>query len=550
MRVKTHHLAAFFFTGALVLASLAWLSVRAPTALATCSTGASISLTSPPAGGTLSGSTTLTATTSGSSAQPSSVTFMTSAPSQIALGDVGPSGPGGTTWSLSWDSRSLQDGGYQFVAVAHYGNVTTYDCLSAPVQATIYNSTAGGSGPSLSASISPGSWQGKPGQAQNFSVTGVYTDQFGVQHPITASSGASYQWGTNAGSLSSNGSPSTTLIDGPATGTFNIGVVVKMNGLSVSKSVPVKISLTATGTSGSGSGGPTPVPTPPPAINSGGQLTPQQLQALSTMPTIFHPASATNSDPVVPAQTLGCLEQKLGAKFGAISSGQAQPSTSDRVAGADCFSGSNKIPASLAPVEPAHVAELPTADSVTIKGLKNETISGHSGSKVTAILVSGTGTPNASIFLYIFSDPMVLRAQTNSQGQWNYVLENPLKPGHHEFYAVSQTDSSNFVRTPAVPVSIAAASPGSTDGSLIIEHSLSPAQISYILGAGLMVFAGLFLLWRLRRRAKAAPAAVAAAPPVMPASPPASAPPPAPPATAPAVVTDPTTMPEHHDPQA
>src|SRR5258708_31651459 len=39
----------------------------------------------------------------------------------------------------------------------------------------------------------------------------------------------------------------------------------------------------------------------------------------------------------------------------------------------------------------------------------------------------------------------------------SYVLQNPLKPGEHKIYAVAEKDSNNFVRTPAVPIAIAAA---------------------------------------------------------------------------------------------
>lgn len=532
MSVKTHHVAVSLIIGALVLGGLAWTGLRAPTALATCSTGANISLLAPPANTTLSGTTTLTASTSGSSSQPQAVTFMITAPSQIALGDVSsPSGSGGAIWSFSWDSRSVPDGGYQFAAVAHYGTNTTYDCLSAPVPAQVLNSTAGGKSPTLAASISPGSWEGTPGQQQQFSVTGVYTDALGQQHSVTPAAGATYQWGTNAGQLSAPNGPAVTLTDGPTTGSFMIGVSINMDGLNITKQVQVKIVASGT-TSGSSPGGPSPSPSPSPQSGSDdtAPLTPQQITMLQTTPTIFRPSAPTNADPIVPVQTLGCLLQKLGTQFDTISSGASQPTLSDKLAGAECFSGSTKIPSSLAPVAPASITNLPTTGNVvTLDSAKNETITSKSGSKVTAILLSGTGTPTANIFLYIFSDPMVLRAQTDSQGKWTYVLENPLKPGHHEFYAVSQQDSANFVRTPALPVTIAAAAQGNQDGSLVIEHALQPVQIGYIIGSALMVVIGLFLLLRLtlRRRTaplQSAPSLVVPAAPAPPGSTPAPAP--------------------------
>jgi hypothetical protein len=518
MSIKTHHVIMSLFIGAIALASVAWLGIQAPTALATCSTGASIGITVPTTGQTLSGVVGLTAYVPTTTPAPSAVTFEITSPTLNVLGSIStmtptPSGP---AWVFNWDSHSVPDGNYNFVAIAHYGTNTTYDCLSAAMPANVYNTSAGSGtkSPVLAINISPVSWEGQPGQNQQFSVSGVYTDSLGVQHSVTPAAGATYHWFTNAGSLSANSAPSVTLTDGPTAGTFNIGVDVKMSGLEASKSVPVKIVLTTAGSSG-----PTPSPAPGTATgaSTASPLTPEQIQALSTMPTIFRPTKPTNSDPVVQVQTLGCLQQTLGDKFNQISSGQSQPSVNDRIKGSSCFSGANKIPATLAPVDPTKLAAVPaTGDLVTLNAVKNETINNKSGSKVTAILLSGKGTPNASVYLYIFSDPMVLRAQTDNQGKWSYVLEDPLKPGHHEFYAVSQKDATSFVRTPAVPVSIAAASPGNSDGSLIIEHTLSPAQIGYVAGSVVMVLAAVVLLLRLLRRRKAAvaaPVSLASAPP-------------------------------------
>ena len=173
----------------------------------------------------------------------------------------------------------------------------------------------------------------------------------------------------------------------------------------------------------------------------------------------------------------------------------------DRLKADACFTGSNKIPAVLAPVSPSQITTIPTeSDIVNVSSLTSEAIKNSSGTKINAILLAGTGTPSSDIFLYFFSDdPMVLRAQTNSQGKWSYVLENPLNPGQHHVYAVSQSASNNFVRTSALPFAVAAAASGNQDGSLIIQNALSPSQVAYIGGAILMVLIGLFLLFRLRR---------------------------------------------------
>jgi hypothetical protein len=539
MSIRTHHVIASLLAGAVVLSSLAWLGFKSPSAEAACSTGVNIVLTAPIAGATLAGSQTLIASTAGTAAVPTSISFVITAPTTQVLAQVAPGGTANSSWSVSWDSRSIVDGSYQLAAVAHYGTTSTYDCPSAPVPVIIHNSTATGTqNPTLSANITPNTWQGIPGTKQTFMITGVYTNQFGTQYPVTPAAGATFLWGTTAGTLDNTTGPASTLISGLVIGSFNIGAKVSMNGLTANTSAAVKIiqPSTSSGTSTTSGSGSTPKPpaspTPPPVDGTTAtNLTPAQLEALETTPTIFRPTASTttNSNPVVPIQTLGCLEQQLGGRFTAISGGTVKPSTNERLKATSCFSGSEKIPSTLAPVEPVHLTETPTDTGfVTLGEIKNDTVTGKDGKKSDVIKLSGTGTPSSSIFLYIFSDPMVLRAETDNQGKWNYILENPLKPGHHEIYAVAQKDSSSFVRTPAVPVAIAAASPGNQDGSLVIEHSLAPMQIAYIAGAIVMVLVAIFLIFRLRRRnhiapiipaAPAAPVQPSPAPPIAPTTP-------------------------------
>ena len=190
----------------------------------------------------------------------------------------------------------------------------------------------------------------------------------------------------------------------------------------------------------------------------------------------------------------------MGTRFKAISGGTDAATSEERLDGSKCFSGSERIPSTIAPVEPTRIAEVQATTSiVTLASAKNEIITNKTGDKISAILLTGTGAPDSDVFVYIFSDPMVLRAQTDKTGKWNYVLQNPLKPGHHEIYAVAAKDSNTFVRTSAVPVSIAAAATGSQDGSLVIESRWKPAQVAYAGGAVLMIIVAIFLLFRIRR---------------------------------------------------
>ncbi len=518
MRVKTHHVAASLFAGAIFLSTMAWFSVQVPTVLAACSAGAGVFITAPSASATLSGTSPLQAYSSSTTA-PTTVTFTISAPTGAVLGNGLPqsSGTSNMNWLLNWDSTTVPNGGYQLTAIAHYGNNTTADCSSTPVAVNVTNTTIVPLVvPTLTANIAPTSWQTLPGGQKNFAASGIYTNQNGNQYPITStSSGAAFTWDTDAGSLSPNGAPSISLTAGQKTGNLHLGVTVSINGL-VQHAVAAII-VTAPSTTGTTSASPTPVPktspalTPAPANPSqpkstsgvGGTppLTAAETKLLTATVTIFRPATSSNSAPIIAVPILGCLKAKLGTSYTAISSGQTQPSADDRQLSLGCFSGSERIPAILAPVSPSHVTELPEEKAIlTIGSIKNQTVANKQGDKVVAILLGGTAAPNSSVFLYFFSDPMVLRAETDSRGQWSYVLQNPLKPGKHEVYAVAAKDSASFVRTSAIPISIAAAAAGSQDGSLVIEPRWQAAQVGYVAGAVLMVLTAIFLMFRLRRR--------------------------------------------------
>ena len=534
MKVKAHHLAASFFAGAIFLSTLLWVSMYTPSAIATCSGGANITIGSIPAGATLSGTFGLIANSTASPA-PNGVTFVVSAPATQVIGQGGQVSSGSTSyssWSYGWDTRMLANGGYQISAIAHYSGGSAYDCNSSPVAITILNPTTVSPSPvpitspsptstntqvpKLSVSVSPNNWQGAPGMDNYFTVSGVYVASSGAQFPVSSVNGAIFQWDTNAGLIGPSGQQSTTLTLGPAAGSFVLGVNVTMNGISSRVVATIKVVVpTATTTS----------PSPSPILTSNDSLSPSstalstsdsststdnpiklsdlspaQIQILSTMPTVFRPLDPTNSRPVVAIINLACLELKLGTRFAKISGGTEAAKPEERLRGSTCFSGSDRIPSSLAPVEPTKIKEIPTTTSiVTISEPKNETITNKKGDKIAAILISGTGAPDSDIYIYIFSDPMVLRAQTDKSGKWNYSLQNPLKVGHHEIYAVAAKDSATFVRTSAVPVSIAAAANGAQDGSLVIESSLKPIQAAYIAGAILMVLAAIFLLLRIRR---------------------------------------------------
>lgn len=492
MTIRAHHAAVVVFAGTLVAAAATWMALDVPRAEAACGTGSSVIITDPGTASTaqvLSGVRNLRAYSTPVTA--SGMTFMLYGTTSIPLGEATQNG---SDWRLEWDSRNIANGNYQLIAIARFGTATTLNCASPVVPITIHNVPT--QAPTLTSTITPSSWQATVGQTSTFSVDTIYTDQYGRKSHVSPTAPNVLTWHSSIGSLGSNAGTSTVLRAGATPGQGLLMTDITYNNLTVHAQIPIKIVAAASTTTNptatpkpSISPSPSPATSPPSTTTT---ATTSDSTRLATTPTIFRPETATNSKPVVGLPTLSCLEQKIGqVAFEQISSGKTRPTAEQRRLAVECFSGSQAIPAVLAPVAPTHIQEVERASNnlITVSGIKNTTITNSEGKKVAGLMVSGKGAPNTDVFIYVFSDPLVLRAQTDNQGIWSYILETPLKPGKHEVYAVAEKDAGSFVRTSAVPISIAAAAPGSQDGNLIIERQWSTAQIGFMAIAFLLVLA-------------------------------------------------------------
>jgi hypothetical protein len=514
MTLRAHHYVVSLLAAAVVLSGFALLTVSPSGAQAACATGSSVVITNPtsPTGNiaAVQGIFTLKAHTTPTTA--SGLTYMLlSSSGQQPIGGATQSG---SDWVLTWDTRNNASGSYQLIAIAHFGTATTLDCASPGVYVNISNNPT--QAPQLKASISPNTWQGPAGATAPFAVDTVYTDQYGRSSHVGP---VNLNWHSPLGVANPPNAPSTVFQAGTVLGSGILAASVSYNGLTYEAVANVKI-LSPTTTSGSGSGpAVSPTPSPAPAAGTTGPvagptpapLTQAEAAKLAAMPTIFRPASPTNSDPTLSLPALGCLEKAVGSvRFAEISSGKSQPTAAERKQSAGCFVGAERIPAILAPVAPAHIDELNrTSDIVTIAKIENQTVKSANAKAVNGLRITGKGAPNSSVFIYIFSDPLVLRAQTDGSGTWQYVLESPLPGGKHEVYAVAEKDSATFVRTSAVPISIASAASGGQDGRLVVESGWSAPQIGFAAAAAAMVLAALGVIFTVRRRRRNATAGAA-----------------------------------------
>ncbi len=484
--------------GAVVLSALAWLITDSAEVKAACGPGTSVVVTSPSLTSTnsltpLSGVVTLRAHSTPAAA--SSLAFILVSSAQKPLGEATRVG---TEWTLSWDTRNQANGPYQLLALARYGSTTSLDCASAATPIHIHNSPT--QTPRLVAALTLPTWQGTPGQTATVRVEALSVDQYGRQARVNP---ATVRWQSALGRIEASTNDSAIFTAGLVLGTGLIAADITHNSQAARAIAGVKVVATSprpaiTGTPVTDSPRPA---TSPPATPEVQALSAAEASRLAAMPTIFRPTAPTNSNPVVALPTLGCLERAVGAaRFSEISNGRGVPTAPERQRAASCFSGSEPIPAILAPIMPAQIADVEVASNlVSIAGIKNQTITNKDGKKISGLYLSGQGAPNSVVFLYVFSDPLVLRAETDRQGVWNYVLETPLTAGQHEIYAVTAKDAT-FVRTPAAPITIATMAPNNPHGGLIVERPWSTAQLSLATLAALMVLAAIGLLVSMLRR--------------------------------------------------
>jgi hypothetical protein len=66
----------------------------------------------------------------------------------------------------------------------------------------------------------------------------------------------------------------------------------------------------------------------------------------------------------------------------------------------------------------------------------------------------GTAAPNSFVTLYIFSTPIVITVQANSNGEWEYQLDRELEDGTHEIY-VTTVDNSGRIVAKSSPIGFA-----------------------------------------------------------------------------------------------
>lgn len=116
-------------------------------------------------------------------------------------------------------------------------------------------------------------------------------------------------------------------------------------------------------------------------------------------------------------------------------------------------------------------------------------------------LFSGRGLPNSFVTLYIYSTPIVVTVKTDTDGNWNYILDKDLEDGEHEVY-IGITDNAGRLVAKSSPLPFVRTAEAYTDTGFnalpTTDAQSIPAFISthalLLAGSVLVVVLGLALL--------------------------------------------------------
>ncbi len=76
----------------------------------------------------------------------------------------------------------------------------------------------------------------------------------------------------------------------------------------------------------------------------------------------------------------------------------------------------------------------------------DETIIGDEGvERATGLMIRGTGPPDSTVVLFIYSTPIMVSTRTDSEGNWTYLLERELEDGSHEVYVASVDNTGRIL---------------------------------------------------------------------------------------------------------
>lgn len=430
---------------------------------------------------TISGSTVPLIATSNPANGLSKIEFHTLQRGLIGSGGVGTNS---SVWSMRFDTFSYANGPYDIFARSLYFNTATQQyqaCDSAPVHVNIANGTSTDQ-ESLIVDLNTKYWEGPTNIWVIFSAKAYVHTSSGTNVEVTANS--AFEWKTTIGSLAP-AHDKATFKSGAVTGEGTVSVKALFNDKVALGNIKINI-----------------------FPNSTYSTYPSTTTAdTSTDSTTTATDSAAITQNELDPKLAQCLKQSVGDdRYADFVATIAKPTYTEMKRAWACFEQTKfVIPTNWAPVKPEEVKNLPKdPKKAKIQAISNTKSKSSDGSQKDAILLRGTSLPNSDVFIYVFSEPLVLATQTDSDGNWSYTLENPLEPGQHEAYVTVNGGDDNYVASEPIVFSIARAESSDQNpqgASLLLSNSQNTWQNNYLLyGAILVGLALIFVLFYVKRR--------------------------------------------------
>lgn len=124
------------------------------------------------------------------------------------------------------------------------------------------------------------------------------------------------------------------------------------------------------------------------------------------------------------------------------------------------------------------------------------------------VTLKGKANPNTTLFLYIFSDPIIVSIKSDDEGNWSYTLDNPIESGEHEVYIAIKNDKGEISeRSEALNFFVGqAAAASEADAQKKEDTSVNSNNylLYYLLiAATLVIFAlSIILIWKFKKHSK------------------------------------------------
>ena len=404
------------------------------------------------------------------------------------------SNPGSGQWYMNWNTAFAEEGQADISARITYSQ--TNICETLPVEVDVVNSPE----IELDAFADIEDWYGLVNSSETFHI--LY-DLSGFGDPNLVAEFAHIKWTVQgAGSIEPRADSRARFFSGPNEADGEVQAIVSYSGQEIVIDIDTEVFADPTATNTTTTleeiifeDDSNDNESNDPANDQSTEIDPDDPLGIGGEGPAA--GSENSQTPAEPSETIqkifrtqnrvnACVVERLGSDdFDQLVADNRRPTYQEFEEYLECYSEANNvIPSILAPVDPVEVSTRPQSEVVTIGGIRNEqrTVEGQENEQ-TVLVLSGVATPNSTVLIYVFSEPLVLSTTADDQGNWSYSLEDPLAEGEHEVYALVDKGDGEYERSPVASffIGTAEASEENPDGlslDLIAEPTIEASNRS------------------------------------------------------------------------